>query len=223
MYAVTQGTFRTPRGRSVTLNYREDTNDWNTLNACLTEDEYGLKDLHLSGVALDIGAYIGGVTIGLALDNPDLHVVAVEAVPPNVVLLRENLTRAGAADRVTVVEGAAGDGQPVMLNWGYSGNEAADHHSFIGNAVMAEADLRASHAAMVPTITLASLVADYGPFSFAKVDCEGCEYPFLSGSGLEGVALIRGEEHYGPLDLPGYDVTYTQGNAPRGFEAIRRG
>jgi FkbM family methyltransferase len=184
----------------VTLNYREDTNDWNTLNACLTEDEYGLKDLRLSGVALDIGAYIGGVTIGLALDNPELHVVAVEAVPPNVVLLRENLTRAGVAERVTVVEGAAGNGKPVMP----------------------EADLRASHSAMVDTISLASLVADYGPFSFAKVDCEGCEYPFLSGSGLEGVALIRGEEHYGPLDLPGYDVTYTQGNAPRGFEAVRR-
>jgi FkbM family methyltransferase len=222
MYAVTQGTFRTPRGRSVTMKYREDTNDWNTLNACLTEDEYGLKDLRLSGVALDIGAYIGGVTIGLVLDNPDLHVVAVEAVPPNVVLLRENLVRAGAADRVTVVEGAAGDGQPVMLNWGYSGNVAADHHSFIGNAVMPEADLRASHSAMVDTISLASLVAEYGPFSFAKVDCEGCEYPFLSGSGLEGVDLIRGEEHYGPLDLPGYDVTYTQDNAPRGFEAVRR-
>ena len=67
MYTVTHGTFRTPRGRSVSLSYREDTNDYNALRSCLDEDEYRLAELTLTGTALDVGAHIGGVTVALAL------------------------------------------------------------------------------------------------------------------------------------------------------------
>ena len=38
--------FLTPRGVQVLMTIREGTNDWNTLNACMTEDEYGLRDWH---------------------------------------------------------------------------------------------------------------------------------------------------------------------------------
>lgn len=222
MYAVTQGTFHTPRGRSVTMNYRTDTNDWNTLNACMTEDEYRLAELDLTGTALDIGAHIGGVTISLALDNPDLRVVAVEAVPPNVDLLRENVERNGLSERVTVLHAAAGEGKTATIRWAFEGNESADHHAFIGNAVMPESNLTVHRSEKVDVRTLASLVREFGPFSFCKIDCEGCEYPFLTGKALADVALIRGEEHYGSLDLPGFDVTYEQDNAPRGFQAVRK-
>jgi FkbM family methyltransferase len=222
MYQVTHGTFRTPRGRTVVLSYREETNDYNVLRSCLDEDEYGLRELDLTGTALDIGAHIGGVTIALAVDNPELRIVAVEAVPPNVELLRENATRAGVEDRVTVLHAAAGEGTTATVRWAFAGNYVADHHAFIGNAVMPETT-ESGAAELLDVRTLDSLVAEFGPFTFAKVDCEGCEYPFLVGEGLESCALIRGEEHYGPLDLPGFDVTYTQDNAPRGFSAVRRG
>jgi FkbM family methyltransferase len=224
MYRVTQGTFRTPRGQTPTLAYREDTNDWNTLNSCLTEDEYDLKALKLSGTALDIGAHIGGVTIALALDNPELHVVAVEAVPPNVELLTENVRRAGVEDRVTILHAAAGPGKTAKVRWAFKGNEVADHHAFVGNAVMPESDLTESSEITLEAVSLAKLVADYGPIEFAKVDCEGCEYKFLRGKALQSVACIRGEERHGPLLFPAnFTVTYTQDNAPRGFEAVRRG
>ena len=222
MYAVTQATFRTPRGQSVTLNYRQDTNDWNTLSSCLNEDEYGLRDLHLEGRALDIGAHIGGVTIALALDNPELHVIAVEAVPPNAQLLTANVERAGVADRVTVVHAAAGKGDSATVNWAFAGNEVADHHAFIGNAQMPEAVLTPHEQTELDVVTLAGLVKAHGPISFVKIDCEGCEYDTLR-SIPDCITRIRGEEHYGPLDLPDYEVTYTQDNAPRGFEAVRRG
>ena len=221
MYTVTHGTFRTPRGRSVELSYREDTNDYNTLRSCLDEDEYGLKDLHLSGIALDIGAHIGGVTIALLADNPDLRVVSVEAVPPNVELLRENVARLDTV-RSTILHAAAGKGQTATVQWAFSGDEVGLHHAFIGNAVMPESNLRGSRSELVPVVTLADLVDEYGPFAFAKVDCEGCEYDFLQGPALSQVAIFRGEEHHGPLTLPGYSVTYTQPNAPRGFEAVRK-
>ena len=222
MYTVTHGTFRTPRGRSVTMAYREDTNDYNTLRSCLDEDEYGLKELTLSGTALDIGAYIGGVTVALATDNPELHVVAVEAVPPNVDLLRQNVERNGLSERVTIRHAAAGKGSTAIIRWGFAGNEVADHHAFVGNAVMPEATLVEHESEELPVVKLADLVAEHGPIAFAKVDCEGCEYDFLTGPALSQVALIRGEEHHGPLSLPGHTVTYTQPNTPRGFEAVRR-
>ena len=222
MYTVTHGTFRTPRGASVQMDYREDTNDYNVLRSCLDEDEYRLAELDLSGTALDIGAHIGGVTVALLADNPDLRLIAVEAVPPNVELLRANLERNGLSERATVLHAAAGKGRRAIVRWGFSGNEAADHHTFIGNAVMPATTLVAQQETEIPGVSLPGLVRQYGPIGFLKVDCEGCEYDLLRAI-PRCIVRIRGEEHHGPLNLPEYDVTYTQGNAPRGFEAVRRG
>jgi len=226
MYSVTQGTFRTPRGRDVTLNYREDTSDWNTLSSCTTEDEYRLRELDLSGTALDIGAHIGGVSIGLALDNPGLRVIAVEAVPPNVELLRQNIERNDLSDRVIVVAAAAGKGRTTTIRWGFAGNESADHHAFVGNAITPETTLVAHSSESIEVVTLADLVATYGPFAFAKVDCEMCEFDFLVGPALSEVALIRGEVHADPEPLiealnPTHLTTVT-GPIPAAFEAVRR-
>src|SRR3990167_4276023 len=110
MYEPRQERFTTPRGRPVTMWVRDGTNDWNTLASCLNEDEYGLRDLHLDGEALDIGAYTGGVTVALAVDNPNLHVTAIEPVPGNVYLLFRNLEATDLSERVTVYQPAAGDG-----------------------------------------------------------------------------------------------------------------
>ncbi len=70
------------------MHYRTNTNDWNTIYASMVEDEYRIKDFYpLSGVALDIGAYVGSVGIALAIDNPSLHVICVEPVPGNIELI----------------------------------------------------------------------------------------------------------------------------------------
>lgn len=218
MYELTEGRWTTPRGNAATLTYRRDTNDYNTIQSAIGEDEYHLAGLHLTGFALDIGAHIGSVTIALALDNPELRIAAVEAVPANVELLRRNVERNGIADRVTIIHAAAGDGSQQRIAWGFRGSELATHHAFIGNSNL-PADSEHDEA-LVPGISLADLVG--GPIAFAKVDCEGCEYPFLDGPALLLVERIHGEEHYGPLDLPGFEVTYSQNEAPRGFAAVRR-
>ena len=226
MYTVTQGTFRTPRGAEVSLSYRADSSDYNTIRSCLDEDEYRLADLNLTGTALDVGAHIGGATIALAVDNPALHVVAVEAVPPNVDLLRQNVERNGLSERVTVIHAAAGKGATASINWGFTGSETATHHAFIGNSLLPDREKSPHDQAEIPVRTLASLAEQFGPFSFAKVDCEGCEYPFLTGSGLEQVALIRGEFHATPTRLARqlvatHDVTHDD-QTPGAFEAVRR-
>jgi FkbM family methyltransferase len=226
MYQVTHGTFKTPRGKSVTMAYREDTNDYNTLNACMTEDEYGLKDLRLEGFALDVGGHIGGVTIGLLIDNPDLHVVTIEAVPPNAELIWENLERNDLTSRCTLINAAAAPGKTFKVRWAFKGNEGADHHTFIGNAYMPETDLSSHSEISVDCRSLGSLVKEFGPFSFAKVDCEGCEFGFLKGPALKAVKLIRGEVHADPQPL--YEALKATHNTtiphtiPGAFEAVLR-
>lgn len=191
-YAVQEGTFRTPHGHSVVMAYRADSSDWNTLWSCLNEDEYGLRERPISGTALDVGAHIGGVTVGLAIDNPTLRVVAIEAVPPNVELLRQNVQRNGVADRVTVIAGAAGAG-PVDVWYGYTGSEAAEHHAFIGNSSLAYAAAVGEH--LTEHYDAGVTLSDLLPISFAKIDCEGCEYAFLADPGAAQVPLIVGEWH----------------------------
>ena len=116
----------------MTMNVREGTNDHNTAQACMTQDEYGLAGLHLCGEALDVGGYAGGVTIGLLMDNPELHVTIIEPLPANLELIRSNLEANGLTERATVIAGAAGT-DPLIAYNGRS-TEVAEHHRFVGNA-----------------------------------------------------------------------------------------
>ena len=102
--------WHTPGGHPVKMTYRRDTTDWNTVSACLRNpmgatwdsgDEYHLPR-GLAGWALDLGAHIGAVTIGLLMDNPDLRVLAIEAVPENAELIKANLALNGLTDRAIV-------------------------------------------------------------------------------------------------------------------------
>jgi FkbM family methyltransferase len=227
MYETDRGAFRTPRGVMVTLIYRRDSSDWNTLWSCLNEDEYRLKGLRLEGTALDIGAHIGGATVALAVDNPELHIIAVEAVPPNVELLRQNVELNGLTERVSVVAAAAGKGGRTTIRWGFEGNESADHHAFIGNSLLPG---KTKHRTLkVDSLSLGQII-NSRQISFAKVDCEGCEYEVLRGPALAQIALIRGELHgitnHDPAEvatalLDTHHVTTTE-PLPAPFEAVLR-
>ena len=230
-YALASAEFRTPRGRSALMAYRQDTNDWNTLWACLNEDEYGLRDRKVR-TAVDIGAYIGGVTVGLALDNPDCRVIAVEPVPANVELLRTNVERNGLGERVTVLEGAAGGKEPVEVRFGYRGSPTLEHHAFVGNSSLAYDNEVIDHDAVTydEPITLSRIVELAGSIDLLKIDCEGGEYTFLDDPAAKSIPAIVGEFHpvrgKGQDDilalLPEHTVTFTGPEAgPGGFVAVR--
>lgn len=195
------GTWRTPAGHEAQMEYREGTSDWNTISACLrnpmadTGDEYHLPS-GLSGWALDVGAHIGAVTVGLLLDNPDLRVVAIEAVEPNVELLRANLERNGLTSRAVVLHGAAWDGVgTTQVEYGYTGSETARVHTFIGS-VSPWIDAADRLYAEVPIVSLADALAyTDGGFVWVKTDCEGCEHRFFRGPGLAELGPIIGEWH----------------------------
>lgn len=186
MAVVTQETFRLPHGGSVQMHTRPGTNDHNVCYSILTEDEYRIDELKpMTGLALDVGAHIGAATVALCALNPELRVVAVEALPANVELLR--LNTAPYAERVTIIEAAAGT-NPVVR---WDGKDRT--HRFIGNQFGT-----GGRAYSGDTVSLSQIVDEYGPVRFLKIDCEGCEDTFLNDPAIDQVEWVAGEFHSGP-------------------------
>jgi FkbM family methyltransferase len=193
---TTEAAFRTPHGNWITMLVRDDTSDWNTVNAC-TEvgDEYGIPQ-GLTGWALDVGAHIGAFTVTFLVDNPDARCVAIEALPENVELLRANLARNNVADRAFVINGGASDsGLPVQVHY-----STDPHHEFIGSAGGAGRVAEVPGVMLADVLTITSAVG-VDRIALAKIDCEGCEYPFLSSPAIGQVDRIVGEVHFGSQQL----------------------
>lgn len=206
-YAETVGTYLTPNGNPATFIVRDGTSDHNTVYSACNEDEYGFRGLSFAGVAFDIGAHIGAVAVGLAIDNPELTVVAVEPVADNCRLIRANAEANGVGGRVVIMEAAAG--APGMtetrVHFGFRGSEIATHHAFIGatdigNPRMVDNWRVASDhdIATVDAVSYDQLSRWYGIPSLVKIDCEGAEFAFLSDPAIAAVPLIVGEWHNVP-------------------------
>lgn len=182
--------YRLKNGTTVDVAVRPDTNDHNVAYSILVEDEYHIPT-DLTGVAVDVGAHIGAATVALAELNPDLRVVAIEPLAENFELLERNTARYG--ERVTRLQAAAGSNG--RIRYGYSGTESAAVHRFIGNQSMPEGTPYSEVDA--PTVSLSEIVAEHGPITFLKIDCEGCEYSFLDDPALINVRSVHGEFHSG--------------------------
>jgi FkbM family methyltransferase len=231
VYELAQGTFRSPAGHPMTMAYRKDTNDWNTLHATLDQDEYKLPR-DLAGTALDVGGYLGSVGIALALDNPAIAVTIVEPVPGNAELIRQNIELNEVGERVTLIEGAvSGDREPVTVWFGYRGNESAEHHAFVGNSTLAyDSGGALPHDEVVH---VPHTLEDFGYVTFLKIDCEGGEWAFLDSPAAGHIETIVGEAHsvrghrgddIASLLAATHDVTIV--GDPAGtceFRAVRRG
>lgn len=222
-----------PRGRLVSFAVRGDTNDAALVHGILDEDEYRLRDLpDLDGWALDIGAHIGTVAVALAKDHPGLRVIAVEPVPDNAALIRENAAKNGLAIEV-LAEAAGPIGQAtVACHFAYHDVPAqdanyVDQNRYIGNIWHERGDGERIDA---PATTLRALAERFGAteFRLVKIDCEGCEWDFLAADAELCVEII-GEYHDSPperivaLLSATHDVTILDDHGGTGiFRAVRR-
>ena len=233
-YDIERHWFKSPRGRSALVYLREGTNDFNTANSCLDEDEYRTRDLHLTGLAVDVGGYLGTVALALLVDNPGLRVIVVEPIPENLDMIRRNLTVNGVIDRATVIAGAVGAaGEPVTISYAFQGEENELHHAFVGNAATVGHEVE-HREVTYPALGLADIVPE-GPVPWLKIDCEGGEWGFLADPGIARIDRIVGEFHPIPQrdgstgsrerleQLLGatHDVTYPDAES-WGFTAMRR-
>lgn len=226
---------QTAGGHVAHFAVRDDTSDSALAYGVLAEQEYPFARLQgLSGWAVDIGAHIGIVTVGLALDNPDLQVIAVEALPENVEMLRLNVARNGLGDRVTVVSAAAGAAgeETVDITYGWSSavNQPDGYmhdNRFIGGMVGGN---ETSMTVTCPAVSLDVLTEGIDEVTLLKIDCEGCEWHFLTSPALSKVRRIVGEAHVGRHGtladlramLADFEVTMDDSLVVATFEAVRR-
>jgi FkbM family methyltransferase len=235
---MTTGTLvgvNTAGGHRAVFDVRLDTSDGALVHGIIEGKEYDLPT-GLSGWAIDIGAHIGIVTVALALDNPDLRIVAVEALPENVEQLRANVKLNGLEDRVVVLQMAAGkDGETeVAITYGWSKAEnQPDHYMsdnrFIGGMVGGN---ETSDFVICTATSLRDILDAYHieEVALLKIDCEGCEWFFLDSPALSKVDRIIGEMHIGRHGqaadlrrlLADFDVTMDDSLVVATFEAVRR-
>lgn len=222
--------YLTPKGHDVHVWARPETSDGPIIETLLGADEYRLGKMPtLTGWAIDLGAHIGGITLALLADNPELEVIAIEPLAENLEVLARNT--APWVDRCHVLQAAAGD-RPIAYSFGIT-DELPDDYRLANRFVAGPA--RALDAEVVPAlrVTLGGVLDQYGidELAFLKTDCEGGEWAFLADPEVKRVALIRGEFHDDPtlgqamVDLlaPTHDVTlWTEGRVVGLFEAVRR-
>lgn len=222
------------RSHILTWHTRTDTNDGALVVGIIANDEYGLGKLPtLTGTAIDIGAHIGIIALALAADNPDLRIIAVEAVPENVEGLRLNAARNGFDMTIIEAAAAAPKTKTVRLLWNYRTADHADQayvddSRYIANIFDDAGSDGDWHT--VKAVSLDTLMKGLDRLTLLKVDCEGCEWQFLRSPRVADVDLIIGEFHNGGgiealRDLIGatHEVTQTGGGEDVGmFRAVRR-
>lgn len=225
---------RTASGNTAIFEPRAGTNDAALAWGIIEGREYDLPTV--SGWAIDIGAHIGIVSVALALDNPDLRIVAVEALPENVEALRRNLALNGLTDRVIVEHAAAASAaetEPVEIVYGWTSainqpDGFMQESKFIGGMVGPN---DTSKVAVCSPLSLGAILAKHGiaEVSLLKIDCEGCEWFFLDSPELSRVNRIIGEMHIGRHGdakrlralLAGFTVTMDDSLVVATFEAVR--
>jgi FkbM family methyltransferase len=229
-----------PNGNRVVFAYRDETTDLSTIAATNTlwgfsSNEYGLRGRRpMTGWAIDVGAHVGSVAIALAVDHPNLRVLAVEALAENCELIRETVALNGLTN-VEVIEAAASDvvRPKVAVAYGWTSADNMDDSyvqtsRFVGGMLTDPS----GKVAYPPGVSLTSLLKQYeiDRVSFLKIDCEGCEWAFLTSKDIGRVDEIIGEYHFGGgmetihalLDRT-HEVDYLQGEDTIGvFRAVVR-
>lgn len=184
---------------------RDGTSDLSVINSTAINDEYGLRDLPpLSGWALDIGAHIGSVCIPLAVGHPDLSIIAVEPLPENVAVLRQNIAsnRNLIGDRLHVYEAAISDHDgEVVVHGDFRHVKGLDDDYVLTNRWIGGV-ARGPHyptyeatAYSVRAITLSTLLDGIDEVAFTKTDCETGEWLLFADPAVAKLRYIVGEYH----------------------------
>lgn len=231
IYGTEDYPLRTPRGHPATFAVRDDTSDLSVIGSTFAGvagsglvDEYALRDTHITGRFVDVGAHIGSVTVAVLLDNPDATAICVEPIPENVAALRENLALNGLTERATVIEGAVGTD---AVFYRFAGTEHLETNRYIANSTgIVFGESQSSERIAVRRVALSELL----PCAAMKLDCEGGEWALFRQRGLATVPLIFGEYHFGE-GQPGvtkalgrtHAITFDHvGDGAGNFRAVRR-
>lgn len=170
--------FVTPWGKSVQVDAREDRSDYNTLNSCIKEDEYHLKQLGKPGALfIDIGAHVGGATV--AAVARDMRTLSVEVLKENVDMIERNLLLSGLSADQRIEHAAIHhtSNETLYAVYGDASTTSGFHHEYIG-FTMTQPPSDTAHVTKIKTISLEDLFQKYNidACRILKIDCEGAEW-----------------------------------------------
>lgn len=190
MYTVVQEKFTAYNGKQLTLSYRQDTNDYNTIVSILENDEYKTSQMSYApgDTFIDIGSHIGAWSALMEKLVPDAKVIAVEPLPENTVLIRKNTN-------ATVIQKAVANRDGVKTKIYYADNSISGlHHKFVGNIN----EWKGEKFYEADSFSLKTLLKDIPRVRVLKIDCEGAEHSFFrfaSRETLSKIDYIIGEYH----------------------------
>jgi FkbM family methyltransferase len=185
-------------GRS--FRFRPDSYDKFIIDEVWKNDEYFLEraDVPVDGCIVDIGAHIGAFAVKADSVFPGRTIIALEPVPANFRLLRQNLKRNGCRSGVALemaVTATTGRTMVYLDPANTAGHSTAVHVSQV--------------ATPAKGITLADLVKRYDlpRLGFLKIDCEGGEYGILLASDFHALAprISNLALEYHPVESHGFE------------------
>lgn len=185
---MNQYEFIAPWGAKIKAYAREGTIDWNSLQSCVTEDEYRVDRLPDKGVAVDAGSYIGACSLALA--SKGYMVYAIEPLPENNEVAYKNF-KLNNFDKIKLYKNALASKKDSTAAIYYfdTSTELGKQHEFIGMPVR---DHRAGKKIEVPTITLEQIFKENNleKIDFLKVDIEGGEWDIFENISEETLDKI---------------------------------
>jgi FkbM family methyltransferase len=165
--------------------------------------EYAFETRNRRPYIIDAGAHVGVATHDFKRRYPRARVLALEANPATVALLRRNVSHNGLDDVRVVHAALAPQAGEIAL---YTGGEEAS--SSWGDSAVRQPWHEEAHAATVrvPAVTLSSLLTE--PVDMLKLDIEGLETAVLAEAAplLHRVRRIALEFH-GTRANPDNDVS----------------
>lgn len=176
--------FTTPWGAEVETWIREDTQDWNTMQSCIVEDEYLVSELpEACGEGLwcvDIGAHAGGFS--LAALSKGYNVIIVEPIPENIDSLTKNIERNGWSDNVLIYQNAIHhtSNNSLTITYGDTSTDFGRIHRFIGNTNYGSVQNKNLTKINVQTVSIDDILKDFESIEMFKIDCEGAEWQAFS-------------------------------------------
>ena len=166
----------------IRFNVRGGTDDRHVFFEIFVRDCYGEAKIRPGTTVVDIGANIGCFTL-LAAQRAS-RVLAFEPFPPNLEMLRENVTLNDATN-VEIFPLAVGDkqGESVLF--------IPDNDSFVGRVSLHPG--RGTRTTECACTTLDQVVMDngLGKVDLLKIDCQGAEYEILYGASPDTLGCIR--------------------------------
>jgi FkbM family methyltransferase len=193
---------------------RNGTNDACCVYSLMNEDEYRLRGRRLTGWAIDAGSHVGTFAVALALDYPALRILAIEPVPENVEMIRQNLVLNHVQDRVEVIQACVGKKLgKTTIHYGYqhyqddggcASDEYCSQHRFVAETFEGRGEPASTLEVQVVNLPYLVTAWEIGYVSLLKIDVEGAEFKFLDSPEISKIEFVTGEYHSFLPNNPAY-------------------